>query len=126
MISAERGADMPKANAGPHENVQFYEKLLALFPDVERKGATHPYTSVNGNMFSCLHPDGVLSLRLGPEEREAFLKRYKTQLFEAYGIVQKEYVTVPEKLLKKTDELRPYFAASLRYARGLKTKATKK
>lgn len=45
---------MAKVNPAPHENVQFYEKLLALFPDVERKGATHPYTSVNGIMFSCL------------------------------------------------------------------------
>ncbi len=117
---------MAKAIAGPHQNVQFYEKLLAFFPDVERKGATQPYTSVNGNMFSCLHPGGVLSLRLGPEEREAFLKKYKTGLFEANGIVQKEYVTVPERLLKKPAELRPYFEASVRYARGLRPKATKK
>ena len=117
---------MVKASAAPHENVQFYERLLALFPDVERKGATHPYTSVNGNMFSCLYPGGAMSLRLGPEDREAFLKKYKAGLFEVYGIVQKEYVAVPDRLLKKPAELRPYFEASLRYARGLKPKATKK
>lgn len=73
-----------------HEDkLALYEKLIATNPAVERKGATHPYTSVNGNMFSYLHPSGRMALRLPPEQREEFLKTYKTTLFAAYGTVQK-------------------------------------
>ena len=37
-----------------------------------------------------------MALRLSTDEREQFLKKYKTTLFEAYGAVMKEYVTVPQ------------------------------
>ncbi len=33
--------------------VALYEKLVATNPAVERKGATMPYTSVSGHMFTC-------------------------------------------------------------------------
>jgi hypothetical protein len=69
--------------------------------------ATHPCTSLNGHMFSCLHghPSGSMFLRLPKGEREQFLKRYKTTLFVVHGIVRKEYVTVPDVLLKNTNGL---------------------
>ena len=35
----------------PANKVALYEKLLATIPEIERKGADNPYTSVNGNMF---------------------------------------------------------------------------
>jgi len=57
---------------------------------------------------------------------DAFLKKYKTKLFEAYGVVMKEYVTVPDALLKKTSELKKYLEQSYEYARTLKPKATRK
>jgi hypothetical protein len=52
-----------KKSGAPPEKVELYEKLVVLFPEVERKGATVPYTSVNGNMFSYLHASG--SMRCG-------------------------------------------------------------
>ena len=76
---------------------------------------SHPYTSLNGNMFSYLHPSGSMALRLPADERDKFLKRFKTTLFEAYGVIQKEYVTVPEALLKNTKELEKYFHLSWQY-----------
>jgi hypothetical protein len=115
-----------KKPAAPPEKVESYERLVATHPDIERKGATHPYTSLNGNMFSYLHPSGSMALRLPTGEREKFLEKYKTKLFEAYGIVQKEYVTVPDALLKNTKELRKYFEMSYQYAQTLKPKPTKK
>jgi TfoX/Sxy family transcriptional regulator of competence genes len=69
---------------------------------------------------------GRLALRLSEKHREAFLKKYQTTLFEAYGIIMKEYVAVPDSLLKKTNELKKYFAQSYEYARTLKPKPTKK
>jgi hypothetical protein len=110
----------------PADKLALYEKLVAANPGVERRGATHPYTSLNGHMFSCLHPSGSLALRLPEDQREKFLKKYKTTLFESYGVVQKEYVTVPDSLLKNTKELQKYFALSYRYVQTLKPKATKK
>jgi hypothetical protein len=110
-----------KASAAP-DKLALYEKLVATDPSIERKGATNPYTSLNGHMFSRLDPSGKMALRLPAGEREEFLKKYKTTLFHAYGIVQKEYVSVPDGLLNKTKELKKYFDISVRYVRTLKPK----
>jgi len=61
-------------------NLELYEKLVATNPEVERKGDTMPYTSVNGHMFSLFTKDDQLTLRLPPAELEKFLKKYKTKL----------------------------------------------
>jgi len=86
--------------------LELYEKLVATNPKVERQGATVPYTSLNGHMFSYLSKEGKLELRLPAGEREAFLKKYKATLCEAYGKVQPEYVEVPDSLLSSTQELK--------------------
>lgn len=106
------------------KNLEWYEKLVATNPEVQRKGATMPYTSVNGHMFSLLAKDGSLTLRLPEPEREVFLKKYQTTLSEQYGMVMKEYVVVPDALLRKTQELKKYFDVSYAYAKSLKPKAT--
>jgi hypothetical protein len=72
---------------------EHYELLIATLPGVELKGATMPYTSLNGHMFSFQTADGKLALRLSAEDREAFLAKYKTRLMEQHGAVLKEYVT---------------------------------
>jgi hypothetical protein len=108
------------------ENLKLYENMLALDPGVPRKGATMPYTSLNGNMYTLFTREGWLIIRLGPKEQEAFLKKYKTKVPEMYGTVMKEYVEVPDALLKKTGELRKYFELSYAYASSLKPKATKR
>lgn len=89
-----------KTNTSP-EKVARYEKLLHTIPVIERKGDAKPYTSLNGNMYTILHSSGTLAIRLPDEEREKFLKKYKTTLFECYGTVMKEYAVVPDSLLKK-------------------------
>jgi hypothetical protein len=106
--------------------LQLYEKLVATVPQVERKGATMPYTSLNGHMFSILTKDGYVALRLPTEEREAFLKRYKTKLCDQYGHVMPEYVVVPTSLLAKSSELKRFFDISYAYVGSLKPKPTTK
>jgi hypothetical protein len=108
------------------EKTALYEKLMATHPKIECKGAANAYTSVNGHMFSLLRPVGEMALRLPKDERENFLKKYKTKLYEAYGTVMPEYVTVPDALLEKTGELKKYLTISYEYVSGLKPKATKK
>ena len=99
-----------------------YDKLVLTIPEIERKGATLPYTSYNGHMFSFLSPEGVLALRLSESDRVQFLKKYKTTLMEAQGTVMKEYVRVPDSLLKKTNEVKRHLEASLKYVKTLKPK----
>jgi hypothetical protein len=48
------------------EKFDQYQKLVATNSRVELKGATIPYTSHNGHMFSNFNPDGTLGLRLPP------------------------------------------------------------
>ena len=67
-----------------------------------------------------------MAIRLPEDEREEFLKKYKTNLFEAYGTVMKEYVAVPNNLLPKTKELKKYLERSYSYAKTLKPKPTNK
>jgi hypothetical protein len=110
----------------PPEKLEQYERLVQTCPGVERKGDTVPYTALNGNMFSYLHASAGLALRLPEPERGKFLAKYKTRLFDAYGVVQKEYVAVPDALLAKTAELKPYFKISFEYAKTLKPKPAKK
>lgn len=107
-------------------NLVLYEELVATNPDVERKGATMPYTSLNGHMFSFLSKEGRVGLRLPKEERARFLEEYETELVVQYGRVMKEYVTVPDALLGDTDLLAGYFETSCAYVGSLKPKPTKK
>jgi hypothetical protein len=115
-----------KKNTVPADKLELYEKLIATNPKIERKGDTNPYTSLNGHMFTHLDPSGTLSMRLPEGAREEFLKKYKTTLHKAYGIVQKEYVTVPDAMLKKTNELEKYLEISYAYVKAMKPKASKK
>jgi len=111
---------------GPREKLEYYDRLLDTYPEIERKGATMPYTSLNGHMFSYLSKSGSLGIRLPKGEREAFLEKYNTTLFVSHGAVMKEYVTVPDTLLKNTEELKPYLESSYTYVKSLKPKPTKK
>ena len=109
-------------SAIPPEKLELYEKLIATVPDIPRKGDVHPYTSVNGHMFSYLDQTGVMGLRLPKEELEPFIKKYKTKLFETYGVVKKDWVTVSDSLLKKTKELKKYLEMSFEHTKTLKPK----
>src|SRR5580704_291942 len=113
-------ATKKKVDAETADRVALYYKLIALRPEIERKGDANPYTAVNGNMFTILLGSERLGIRLPEEERAKFLKKYGTTLLEAYGAVMKEYVAVPDELLGKTKELARYLDLSFAYAGSLK------
>jgi TfoX/Sxy family transcriptional regulator of competence genes len=115
-----------KKQTTPSEKEQAYDKLIATNPAIERKGDTNPYTSHNGNMFTILLKKETLGIRLSDKDREKFIKKYKTGLLEAYGAVMKEYVQVPDDLLKKTAELKAWLNSSFEYVMTLKAKPTTK
>jgi TfoX/Sxy family transcriptional regulator of competence genes len=114
---------MPKKKVAVSAAEALYDKLIATHPEIERKGAANPYTSLNGHMFTLLH-ESRLAIRLAEPKREEFLKKHKTTLYEAYGAVMKEYVAVPDALLKNTKELQKYVGFSYDYVKTLKPKPT--
>jgi hypothetical protein len=115
-----------EASRIPVERLELYDRLIATVPGIERRGASVPYTSLNGHMFSFLTGTGTLALRLPGGAREAFLDRYATTLHQAYGTVMKDWVSVPDALLADTDELAPHFQASHAYVAAQKPKPTKR
>ena len=115
-----------KPTSIPSEKLAAYQKLVATNPEIKLKGDANPYTSHNGNMFTILSADGVLSFRLPEKERDEFIKKYDSQLRIAYGVVLKEYIVVPDSLLNKPKELKKYFDISYEYVKTLKPKPTKK
>jgi TfoX/Sxy family transcriptional regulator of competence genes len=110
----------------PNDQVALYDQLISTIPEIKRKGAANPYTSLNGNMFTLLHQSRALAIRLPEEKRDEFLKKHKTTLFKAYGATMEEYVAVPDALLSNTKELQKYLASSYEYVKTLKPKPTKK
>ena len=44
----------PKKSTAPADKLALYEKLIATHPQIERRGAANPYTSLNGHMFTLL------------------------------------------------------------------------
>jgi hypothetical protein len=111
-----------KKSAIPADKLALYEKLIATNPDIERKGDVHPYTSVNGHMFTYLDQTGTLGVRLPGSEVEPFLKKYSSTPFVSYGVVKKDWVTIPDALLAKTKELRKYLDMSFEFTKTLKPK----
>ena len=119
---------MAKSNRSeiPDEKIAVFDRIIADIPNLERKGASIPYTSLNGNMFSLFTKDGIFALRLSEENREKFISKYKSRLHEAYGAVLKEYVVVPDALFSKPAELKKWFNLSYGYVKSLKPKASRK
>jgi hypothetical protein len=111
-----------KTPAMPAAKLALYEKLIATDPSIERKGATLPYTSANGKMFTYLSPTGDLTLRLPEDERRAFIKKYRTKVALSHGTVMKDWVTVPAAVFARTAEIKPYLAIGRAYAERLGTK----
>jgi hypothetical protein len=115
---------MAKTYEGPADRLALYEVLVATNDAIERKGATMPYTSRDGHMFSFLDKSGSMALRLPDDARQTFLERYETALAEQYGRVMKEYVIVPDDLLERTEELQGWFEQSYEWIGSLKPKPT--
>jgi hypothetical protein len=115
-----------KETTVPADRLELYDRLIATIPGLERKGATIPYTSVNGRMSSYVTDTGSLVLRLSAPDRGRFIAEHGAGLHEAYGIVQKEFVNVPDELFAATDRVSPWFAAGHAWVASQKPKPTRR
>ena len=104
------------------EKLAVYDSIIERIPEITRKGKTMPYTSANGYMFSQLNKDGQLGIRLPKEAAEEFKKTHNTTDFKSYGAVMKDYVLVPESIVKNKQLIATYLEVSYNYVMSLKPK----
>lgn len=111
----------------PAKTLADYTAAVKATPGAELKGASMPYTSLNGNMYSFLDKNGVCALRLSKGDCAAFNQEFATNFYvHESGAVMQEYVTVPPSLLGDLKTVGGWFKKSLAYAKTLKPKATTK
>ncbi len=103
------------------EVLKIYEAALDL-AGLERKGKTMPYTSANGYMFSQLNKAGELGIRLSKTDTAEFDATYGTQPFISYGAKMREYVLVPQELLKDREALSNFLKMGFDYVNSLPPK----
>lgn len=109
----------------PSARLEAYERLVASQLGLERKGASLPYTSINGHMSSFVDGTGV-AIRLTATDRAAFIERFGSRLHEAHGTIMKEFVTVPDALLDDLAALQPWFTKSRAHVASLRPKTTRR
>lgn len=117
---------MASAYEGPTKALDASRAVVAGNPEVERRGATMPYTSLNGHMFSFLDKTGAMALRLPEDRRDEFIATHEIGLAEQLGRVMKEFVVVPEALLQDTTSLQVWFDVSRVRIGTLEPKPTKR
>ena len=102
-----------------------FDTMIAAVPGVERKGATMPYVSINGNMYAMINKSGIIGLRLEAKDKANFFATFGESPFEGVpGFVNKDYVAIPETLHGKARTLHTWFKMSHAAASRLTPKPT--
>jgi TfoX/Sxy family transcriptional regulator of competence genes len=127
MPTKARKRVMPKFTKAPEALVKAFDLALAPFPKAERRQMFgYPCAFANGNMFAGLFQDRMM-LRLPDGERARFLRLKDARPFEpAPGRPMREYVEVPEAVLKSKTKLKAWLSKSFEYAQSLPAKEKKK
>jgi len=107
-----------KENMSAASRIDLYDKLIATHPEIERKGAANPYTSLNGNMFTLLQDSRRLAIRLPEDQRAEFVRKHKTRSSSVWRGHEGIWA-VPDALLKNTKELEKYLELSYQYVKTL-------
>lgn len=105
---------------------ELIERFLTLtndLPAIEpRKMFGYPCAFIKGNLFTGLHEENMI-LRLNEADRETFLKKYSTHLFEPMkGRPMKEYVVVPKEVISNTRQIKTWLDKSMQYAASIPPK----
>ncbi|QMU59595.1 MAG: hypothetical protein GKR98_16245 [Boseongicola sp.] len=108
------------------QKLAVYENLVAGFDDFAIKGKASRYTSMNGNMFSFLAPDGTLAFRLSKDDKTAFEDEHGPYDVIQYNSTMRGYVEIRDDLIADDAALKTVFTKCVANARTLKPKPTKK
>jgi len=125
-VSAKK-RPMPKWTKAPEALVSLFGRAIESLPGVEpKKMFGYPAAFVNGNMFSSLFQSSMI-LRLSEQDRAACASQFRARLFEPMpGRPMREYVEVPEQILKSQKLLDTWLRKARDYAAALPPKAAAK
>ncbi len=102
--------------------LKVYDELIAKSERFKRKGKTMPYTSSNGYMFTLFNKEDDIGIRLSKESQAKFIADYGSGPYFSHGATMKDYVKVPEKMLKDLDYLSKYIEESFDFVNSLPPK----
>lgn len=105
------------------EKLEFYDKIISLNPNFERKGKTMPYTSANGHMFTLFNKAGEIGFRLSKEAGKLFMEKYPDSVpYKSYGTFMNGYVLIPESMYEDLNLIEKYLDESYQFVLSLKPK----
>ncbi len=118
---------MPKWTKAPESLVDLFGHAIEPLPDVQaRKMFGYPAAFVNGNMFSSLFQSSMI-LRLSEQDRAECARQFGARRFEPMpGRPMREYVEVPEKILKSPTLLDTWLSKARDYAAALPPKTARR
>jgi TfoX/Sxy family transcriptional regulator of competence genes len=103
--------------------VALFQSVMPGPPAVQRKMFGYPAAFVNGNMFMGLFQESMI-LRLATDPREEFLTDHDAKIFEPMaGRPMREYVEVPQLVMRDKKELTAWVARAYEYGASLKPKS---
>lgn len=111
----------------PPELIKLLDDNLSSFDCTKKMMFGYPVYFVNNNMFTGTYQSSVF-LRLSENDRKEILSRSdEASPFEPIkGKRMKEYMTLPDSILKDSDELREWLSRSYTYVSSLPAKESKK
>ena len=107
---------------GPADRLIFLQNAIRNIDDLELKGKTNPYCSVNGYMIVHLSVEGTLGIRLGESDRQNLIETHNTKLYEQHGRVMKAFVQVPDTIQSDAEQLKELINIAKDFAMTLKKK----
>lgn len=116
----------PSFRKSPEALAERFRQEVGRHPEAQvRTMFGCPCAFVRGNMVTGLYGDEWF-IRLGPEQRTAFLKLKGSHPFEPMpGRAMKEHVVLPPAVLASPTKLRSYLKRAIEYGRSLPPKARK-
>jgi TfoX/Sxy family transcriptional regulator of competence genes len=114
-----------KLRKSPEELVATFDDVMPGPPATKRKMFGFPAGFMNGKMFMGLFEDSMI-LRLPPELREDLIQLHGAKPFAPMaGRVMKEYVALPESLIRDREKLCAWVGKALVHGESLEPKAAK-
>lgn len=114
-----------KLRKSPQQLVATFDEVMPGPPATKRKMFGFPAGFVNGNMFMGLFEDRMI-LRLAPESRDELIQAQGGKPFAPMaGRVMKEYVVLPDAIIRDRRQLSSWVGKALVYGESLMPKAAK-
>jgi len=115
-----------KLQKSPQGLIDLFAAVMPGPPATGRKMFGYPACFVNGNMFMGLFQNEMI-LRLPEDARQELVKKFGGKPFEPMpGRPMREYVSLPQSVMKDRKELLAWVAKALAYGCSLKPKSRAK